>query len=116
MVKHGRRIDSIGIVCTNGIYTRVLRAGGSGGSYNDITIPPNGQIYGTSIYIGKCNRKTTRVCGLQFFWKSGGVLGVSTAYGTPTGNSHYRYKRGGKLYGFRGRAGKNIDSLEPLYR
>lgn len=119
LIRSGKRIDSIGIECAQGNNIRTFRAGGSGGTETRLAVSNNKWIVGTGIHIGKCNADSTRVCGIGFKWNDNTQ---SRFFGNQTNDRHnlpfpltqasFRQE----LYGFRGRAGKNIDNLEPLYR
>lgn len=115
ILREGQRIDSVGIVCRNTAGAqRQLIVGGTGGRPQSFNAGTAGRhINKVQIAIGKCGRNTTRVCGLMLV----GDLGFGQRFGTLThDNRQFNADPNHELVGFRGRAGQEIDNLEPIWR
>ena len=140
-VRSGRRVDNIGIECINvaaearaaaaeasgddvdEVRPRIVRRGGNGGSHHAFRLPnANTFFHQISVFGGRrsCNADSNRVCGLEISSSNGG----RTLFGTETrGETTYAATPGQlvngtvlEVFGFRGRAGNEIDALEPMLR
>ncbi|MEO0936678.1 MAG: hypothetical protein AAFY38_00830 [Pseudomonadota bacterium] len=118
MTHAGRRLEGIGIACVNqaGQWRQVwagTSSGGSSANFRTINIAPARWVRRTNISIGKCGKSTTRVCGVGFVFDNDFAIDV----GTRTGDTRLQAAPGNsELFGFRGRAGTEIDNLDALYR
>jgi len=118
MTNAGRRLEGIGIICVNqNGQPRQQWAGtsnaGSSTHFKTLNIIPARWIRRANISIGKCGRNTTRVCGVGF------VLDNDFAFnaGTRTGDTRLQgAPPNQQLFGLRGRAGREIDNLDALFR
>lgn len=118
MTNAGRRLEGIGVACVNqnGRW-RQQWAGTSttnaSSHFRTFNIAPARWIRRANISIGKCGRDTTRVCGVGF------VLDDDTAFDAGTRTDDTRLQpapQNSEVFGFRGRAGREIDNLDALFR
>lgn len=111
VVRTGRRLDFIGIDCTDPAgQRRILRTGGDGGTRHEFLAPQG--IASISTSRGRCNAPTRRVCSIAFTFGGGGRSG---ALGTLT-DDRQRLGGNGEIYGLWGRSGSEIDDLRVLTR
>ena len=132
-LKVGKRINGIQIECRRGAKSddpiRTLSAGNTSVLDKAIRAAPYG-IYSVRVFTGKCGAKTVRVCGLMFAIRGGPSepnsifqqtygSGTRDVYDFPLLSGGINLNQVGPplvLYGFKGRAGGEIDNLEPLFR
>ncbi|MBW4643802.1 MAG: hypothetical protein KME23_12565 [Goleter apudmare HA4340-LM2] len=113
-IRAGRRIDSIGFYCESGKAEYASTVGGNGGTQYTFNLKPGEYLRGIRGRYGKCGKKSTRICSIQFITNQRYSLEYG---GTGPASGTFNYELpSDEVYGFYGRSGKNIDAIGIITR